>query len=268
MGLRVCWLLLLILASPVWGANTYEPFLGEARHVWQAQPLNRSCVSIPAEAQEFLPPKVGDVQFVAQSEFSSIDEVLGGRASMSLDMPSFDVSGEVDFAREFRKREFVSSVSVIANFNTGMLRLRPDVESLSLSPAGMAAALSGSKESFLGVCGTDFLAQYHLSGAFIGSLLFTFGNAMDKMHFDARVAVEIAGVGGGSASVKTLLEHVSEQVSIKLKAIQLGGTPEKLGRALGEKALTHRNARRCTLPLCRHSCVLSESRHSRMKSHR
>ncbi len=219
----------ILLASPGFAGNLYDPVLGEGYRITNQLHTNHSCLEIPSTAIEVIAPKVGQVKYVVNSELDELHDLFDGRVALKLALGGFELDAEVQFAAEHSNENLTSSLTILAKFENGKAWLKPSAI-LQLNAAG--SSLVAQPESFFSHCGTHYLSTYELSAYALASLVFTFSNETDKLNFDARLKVAISGLGEAEATVGVALAELAGNGSVRFHAIQRGGDPSQLSTVI------------------------------------
>jgi hypothetical protein len=216
-------------SSKLSASNLFQARLGEGYDIYSDSYINGSCLTLPEPT--IIPTKNAAASVEYNMSADEVEKIVGGRASLKINLDSVDVSGEVSFANEFRKRELTTSLTFYQKYSGGLVRLNEGRSDFYLNKRGIDALAQKKLQAF---CGTHFVTGYEYYGSIIGSLFVSFSSMQDKMAFDAKVAVDIAGSIGAAAQVKYFLEQAKSSSTIRLRVVQAGGDPLKITRSLSE----------------------------------
>lgn len=195
-----------------------------------------------AERDRFKPEACinGDF-FEVGTQSSSLDGTLTYSLAELKDELSISVAGKLSikaFSMSAKSSFFQSLVdtalskSMVFAFKVEYPRKRFKLDAANpLSAVGDAA--KASHACFRAACGNRYIAETRHGAELYVALTFEFASHELKERFEACIGLGYAGIGSLKASLQTLHEDIRKRGRISIRALQVGGSADKLVTILG-----------------------------------
>jgi hypothetical protein len=177
---------------------------------------------------------VATFDFSKSQSLSKVEEALGVDVSASISFAVFSVDARVSYASEQSQTSYDLNFNYIFQYNAqAVLSVDFSKSGYDLLNAIGKGHYDDGPDDFAKYCGDSFVQQAMAGVSLVVTYNLHFNNQLDKQKFEGSLDASYMAVASISAHLSSSVQSSQTSITVSLKAIQLGGNPERLQGIIG-----------------------------------